>query len=619
MSEIKLIEEFCAVVPAPDQARHAAIRARVLEQAQQATKPVTRRDSSRLGSGGPGLLSWPRLALTGTIAVAAAVALIVASLIAFGGSTTPASAAELLKHAETAALAQPVPTDKELVYSDSAIYYATYTGAGQPDGHVTVRQQEWQSPASPTAFYYTRPCAIDGDLQRGQAACSFQGGYAPGATAYSTYLGLQTLPQSARRLLAYLATLPGPGGLSRPDREWSGANLIAELNPVLPPQFGAALFRAIAQIPGTTLLPSASDSAGAHGIGLSRAAGGTREELIFDLGTYRLIGQQYIALAQRHGHSADYVTAATALLHTRLVSTGPGSAAVPGPGSITAGSGSGASPRNDQFIVTDTAVVGLAPSSRQRTGYRFTTLKATQLMWQSVDGSRPGALATVPCRAGASSCLLLIPPGPDNPVLFTYAGIKGLPRTPGALSSYLSKHNSCPASIPAGARSTPVADSTREWNAITAMLGNDLVLPPGLGQVVFQTAEAIPGTVVLRNVTDAAGGHGIAVAKSETAALRMELIFAPRSYQFIGVQEVLTRHVPGIRAGMVWAAMSVLSAQVVNTAPVTSLGQSYQPSTCGFTPDMVAAGSTGSGSTGSGSTGSGSTGSGSTGSSSSGG
>ena len=345
MSEIKLIEEFCAVVPAPDQARLAAIRARVLDQAQQAAEPVMRRDPGRLGPGGPGLLSWPRLALTGTIAVAAAVALIVAGLIAFGSSTTPASAAELLKHAETAALAQPIPTDKELVYSDSAIYYATYTGAGQPDGHVMVRQQEWQSPVSPTAFYYTRPCDIDGDLQRGQAACSFQGGYAPGATAYSTYSGLRTLPQSASRLLAYLATLPGPGGLSRPDREWSGANLIAKLNPVLPPRFGAALFRAIAQIPGTTLLPSASNSAGAHGIGLSRAAGGMREELIFDPRTYRLIGQQYMALAQRHGHPAGYVTTATALLHTRLVSTGPGSAAVPVPGSITAGPGSGASPR----------------------------------------------------------------------------------------------------------------------------------------------------------------------------------------------------------------------------------------------------------------------------------
>ena len=40
----------------------------------------------------------------------------------------------------------------------------------------------------------------------------------------------------------------------------------------------------------------------------------------------------------------------------------------------------------------------------------------------------------------------------------------------------------------------------------------------------------------------------------------------------------------------VWAAMSVLGARVVNTAPVTSLGQSYQPSTCGFTPGMVAVG-----------------------------
>jgi hypothetical protein len=383
MSETKLIEEFCAVVPPPAQARLAAIRARVLDEAQ----PVTRPGSGRLAPGGPGLLSWPRLAVAAAIAVAVAAALIVATLIAPGGASTPASAADLLRHAETAALAQPVPSDKELVYSDSVIYYATYTGAGRPDGHVLVRQQEWQSPVSQTAYYSTTPCDIDGYLQRNQAACSFQGGYAPGATAYSTYAGLQTLPRSASRLLAYLATLPGPGGMTRPDREWSGANLIAGLNPVLPPRFGATLFRAIAQIPGTTLLPSASDAAGAHGIGLSRAVGGMREELIFDPHTYRLIGQQYTALA----HAAGYVTTATALLHTSLVSTGPGSAAVPGPASAPAGSGPGASPRNDQFIVTDTAFVVLGPSSRQHTGSRFTPLKATQLMWQSVDGSRPGA------------------------------------------------------------------------------------------------------------------------------------------------------------------------------------------------------------------------------------
>jgi hypothetical protein len=593
MSETRLIEEFCAKVPAPDQARLAAIRARVLDEAQQAARPVRRRNFGRRAPGGPGLLSWPRLAVTGAIAVAVAAALIVATLIVPGGASTPASAAELLRHAEAAALAQPVPTDRELVYSDSQIYYATYTSAGQPGGHVLVRQQEWQSPVSPTALYSATPCDIDGDLQPGQASCSFQGGYAPGATRYSTYAGLQTLPQSATRLLAYLATLPGPGGLTRPDREWSGANLIAELNPVLPPRFGAALFRAIAQIAGTALLPSAGDAAGAHGIGLSRAVGGMREELIFDPRTYRLVGQQYTALARAHG--PGHVTTATALLRTSLVSTGPGSAGAPGPGSATAGSGSGASPRNDQFIVTGTAFVGLGPSSRQRTGYRFTLLKSTQLMWQSVDGSRPGAVETLPCRGG-SACQLLIPPGPDNPALFTYAGLRGLPRVPGALSSYLSKHSSCPASAPAGAPATPAAG--REWDTITAMLGNDLVLPPGLGRVVFQAAAAIPGTAVLRDVTDAAGGHGIALARSETPALRMELIFEPRSYRFLGVQEVLIRSALAMRAGTVWAAMSVLSAKVTSSAPVTSLGQSYQPSTCGFTPGMMAVGTGSSSSSG---------------------
>jgi hypothetical protein len=592
MNEMNLLEEFCAAVPAPDQARLAAIRERVLGQTQQTTLPVTRRRSSRLTPGGPGLMSWPRLVLTGAIVIA----LIVASLIASGGSgATPANAAELLTRAETAALAQPVPTDKELIYSDSAIYYTIYTRAGKPDGHVTVRQQEWQSPVSPIAMYRTMPCDIDGNLQRGQASCGFQGNYGPGATAYSTYAGLRTLPLSAKRLLAYLATLPGPAGLSRHDREWFGANLIVQLNPVLPPRFGAALFQAIGGIPGTTLLPSASDAAGAHGIGVSRTVGGMRQELIFDPSTYRLIGQQYTVLARRHGNPADYVTAATALLHTRFVTTGPGSTAGP----ISIGSGSPASPRADQFIVTDTAVVALSPSQGKRTGQRLRALKGTQRKWQSVDGSRPGAFITVPCHAGDSACRVLIPPGSENPALFTYAGLEGLPRTPGALSSYLSKHSSCPAST---------RSDSREWGAITAMLGNDLVLPPGLGKVVFQAAAAIPGAIVLHDVTDAAGGNGIAVAMT-SPALRMEFIFAPRSYRFIGVQDVLTRRALGLRAGTIFAAMSVRSAQVVSTAPVTSLTQTYGPTTCGFDPGSYAVGSTGTGSTGS-SSGSSSSGSG---------
>jgi hypothetical protein len=131
---------------------------------------------------------------------------------------------------------------------------------------------------------------------------------------------------------------------------------------------------------------------------------------------------------------------------------------------------------------------------------------------------------------------------------------------------------------------------------VTGILGHGLVLPPGIGKALFETAAKIPGAVVLRGVTDGAGGRGIAVARGASPQLRTELIFAPRSYQFVGVQDVLTRRIAGLRAGTVWAASSLIRAKIVNAAPVTSLGAAYAPQTCGFTPGFYSVSSSASGS-----------------------
>jgi hypothetical protein len=424
---------------------------------------------------------------------------------------------------------------------------------------------------------------VDGDPQ-GHGPCNYQGAYAPGARAYSTYAGLRTLPTSADALLAHLARLPS-SGQNRDDREWLGANLIADLNPALPPRFAAALFRAVAQIPGTALLPTATDAAGAHGIGIARTAAGMRVELIFAPGTYRLIGQQYTVLRRAHGHPANYVTSASALLHASFVSTGPGASP----------RGTGASlgaPRNGQFIYTDTTILARLPAPlRPGQAPRLTLQRAAQQVWHSVDGSKPGAFGTSPCRGSRAACLIMISPGPQTPALTTYAGLAGLPRQPGALLTYLHQHNTCAAPDqigfkPAGFRS---GGGTAEWEMVTAMLGNNLVMPPGLGKALFEAAARIPGSVVLPNVADAAGGRGIAVARNYTPGLRAELIFAPRSYRFIGLQEILLHRAPGLRPGAVWTAESLATAKVVDTAPVTSLSQVYGTDTCGFVPGYYTA------------------------------
>jgi hypothetical protein len=587
MTELELIEEMYAEVPGPTEARVAAVRARVLDEVTRPAQPGLRARPARGAGAGRGLgpVTWPRLAWTGAVAVAVVILLILTGVVPLRGTPAqPASAAELLDRAAAAALAQPSPTDRQLIYTRSVIYYATYPQhTGGPIGHITVRQQEWQPPTSPNGIYRTSPCVVDGNPQ-GSGACNYQGGYAPGARAYSTYAGLRTLPTSADALLAYLAQIPS-AGQNRYDREWLGANGIASLNPVLPPRFAAALFRAVTQIPGTALVPTATDAAGARGIGIARTAAGMRVELIFNPGTYRLIGQQYTVLRRAHGHSASYVASASALLHASFVTTGPGAS--------PRGTGSSLStPRNGQFIYTAATVLARLPAPlRPGRAPRLTLQRATQQMWQSVDGSKPGAFATSPCHGGRAACLLMITPGPETPALTTYAGLADLPRQPGALLTYLHQHNTClaPDNVglrPAGFRS---GGGSAEWEMVTAMLGNNLVMPPGLGKVLFEAAARIPGSVVLPNVADAAGGSGIAVARNDTPGERTELIFAPRSYRFIGVQNILLHRAPGLRPGAVWAAESLATARVVDTAPVTSISQSYGTDTCGFIPGYYTA------------------------------
>jgi hypothetical protein len=616
-----LIEDLCAAVPPADPARLAAIRTRVLDEAGRALPRELRSTPAPRANGtvrpvprgglapkpGSGWLSWPRLALAAGTAMALVVALAVAGVLPFGGAPGPSASAAVLNRAAAAALAQPAPTDAQLVYTESSVYYTTYARHGRlvPAGHVLVRQEEWQSPVSPTAFFRTSPCDAFGDLQRSRGTCGFQGGYAPGASAYSTYAGLRRLPTSAGPLLAYLARLPSAGH-SVADREWAGASLVAWLNPVLPPRFGAALFRAVARIPGAVLLPSATDAAGARGIGVARVAGGVRQELIFDPGTYRLIGQQDAVPGRAH------VLWARALRHVRFVSTGPGSASATGPG---AGPVLHGTPRDGQFIYTQVHVMGIRPASMPE-GPRLTVGQATEQLWQSVDGSAPGAFGTAPCHAG-QTCLVLIPPEAAAPALSTYAGLAALPRSPGALLSYLQQHGTCPASAGAGARAVHVSLAARQWSMVAGIVGNNQVLPAGLGKALFRAAAKIPGAMVLPGVTDAAGGRGIAVARAETPALRAELIFAPRSYRFIGVQEVVTRGTPGLRAGTVWAASSLVAAAIVDSAPVTSLSQAYSIQTCGYTPGFYTIGGSGTGSSSSGSSSSGSSSSGSSSSSSS--
>ncbi|WP_214411300.1 hypothetical protein [Sphaerisporangium fuscum] len=63
---------------------------------------------------------------------------------------------------------------------------------------------------------------------------------------------------------------------------------------MLPPKLGAALYRAVARIPGVTIVDDSQDAAGRAGIAVAREDAGTRTECIFARDTLEYLGQRKI-------------------------------------------------------------------------------------------------------------------------------------------------------------------------------------------------------------------------------------------------------------------------------------------------------------------------------------
>jgi hypothetical protein len=102
---------------------------------------------------------------------------------------------------------------------------------------------------------------------------------------------------------AVLAHLYGPGddggryaGWSADDKAFGRATRALQLNPMKPAVL-AAMYRAIARIPGVRLIGAATDLIGRRGVAVSRPLPpGQRADLIFDTGTHRYLGSIYRVL-----------------------------------------------------------------------------------------------------------------------------------------------------------------------------------------------------------------------------------------------------------------------------------------------------------------------------------
>jgi len=128
----------------------------------------------------------------------------------------------------------------------------------------------------------------------------------------ATYRLLQTLPTDPHTLLAMIYKVERGHGPT-PDQE--AFVTIGDLlrDKIVPPGVAAALYRAVALIPGVTLVPNATDAIGRHGVAVAQTADGIRNELIFSKTSLRLIGERTILA------SAGISTDATAIISRAFV------------------------------------------------------------------------------------------------------------------------------------------------------------------------------------------------------------------------------------------------------------------------------------------------------------
>ncbi|OSZ61804.1 hypothetical protein OQI_03585 [Streptomyces pharetrae CZA14] len=264
---------------------------------------------------------WLRPALVvGTVAVVTAVALTVA-VPAGGDSPAPPSSATVALLEDIALAAEHQGgrygeiRDDQFVYIDSKVSYSR-TGEGMktkiPPLH---RLEQWHS--------------VDG-TREGLMRESGRGEWPrdpepqPGERNYdyaTNYKHLSTLPTDADEMYEWLREV-GPG-YSEQETEQAMFVLVGDLirSAIVPPEQSAALYRAVARIPGVTVIENAVDAAGRKGVAIAREDpdNPSRDEWIFDKETYEFLGERTVASEDYSDVKEGTVTSNTAVLRRAVV------------------------------------------------------------------------------------------------------------------------------------------------------------------------------------------------------------------------------------------------------------------------------------------------------------
>ncbi|MFK0224064.1 CU044_5270 family protein [Streptomyces vinaceus] len=166
-------------------------------------------------------------------------------------------------------------------------------------------------------------------------------------------------------------------------------------------------------------------------------------------------------------------------------------------------------------------------------------------------GTTFGMAAPSPAGGGGAGG---VPAGIDRP---TYQWLASLPTDPDALLKKLyadTRGNS------SGGQDQAVFDKIGE-------LLREAVMPPQTASALYKAVAKIPGVIEVPDAVDAAGRHGVGIARENTSlSQRTEWIFDKTSLSYLGQRSYLTKDTNQGKAGTLTSISAVLARAVVDKA-----------------------------------------------------
>ncbi|MFF8840945.1 CU044_5270 family protein [Streptomyces sp. NPDC015130] len=219
--------------------------------------------------------------------------------------------------------------------------------------------------------------------------------------------------------------------------------------------------------------------------------------------------------------------------------------------------------RDDQYIHISSTVAWSSQSDADPV-MRLDTPHSREV-WLSVDGSKPGLLRErgeeIPLAGALDKDGKPVDPvGVPDPTLNspTYRYLESLPTDPAVLLKKIYDETEGQGPGPDQEAFVTIGDLLREQ-----------IAPPKVSAALYKAAARIPGVTVVEDTVDAAGRHGVAVARVH-AGIRTEWIFDRKSLEFLGERGVMVEDTPWGKVGQVTATTAVHSRGITDTAGESS-------------------------------------------------